>query len=162
MAIMDKTMLRSDGDSMELPNGQVLRLRVIHDDFYSINDESDYLGRIEWVSVRDVFPGRRPAWCDGSAEIIDRDGSSRLWWQPPSDVKGNAEIVKRLRAQVKLILAYGYNVYMLELCEGRDAYGNLIVINVESLSGVEPTYEHEYIDSIVNDLMTNLGVMTNA
>jgi len=157
MAIMDKTMLRSDGDTLELRDGRTLRLRVTPDEFYGIDDELDYLGRVEWVRSND-YGSVRPDWANGNAEVIDRGYYQRLWWQPPSDVVRGTDEFKNLRRLVMDTLTYGYSVYTLEVCEGRDAYGQRIVVNMESLGGVAPIWDATYVDSIVHDLATNLGV----
>jgi hypothetical protein len=76
---------------------------------------------------------------------------------PPEDVKRDAQATKRLLNNVAEILACGFSVYILEECEGVDAYGRPIVINVASVGGVEPTYNVGDVDNIVADLMTQLG-----
>ena len=147
--------LRSDGDTLELEDGRVLRLRVTADD-WSLDQDGDWFGRVGWWAKDE-----RPDWCDGSAEILDHDGATRLWWMPPADAKNDDVLKRNLRADIKEILAYGYSTYTLELCEGRDAYGNPIVREPASIGGVAPLWKGSDVDDLVDNLRRELGLETS-
>jgi len=147
--------LRSDGDTLELEDGRVLRLRVTADD-WTLDQDGDWFGRVGWWTKDE-----RPDWCDGSAEILDRDGATRLWWMPPTDAKSDDVLKRNLRAEIKEILAYGYSTYTLEVCEGRDAYGQLIVRDSESIGGVAPLWDGSDVDDLVDNLRRELDLETS-
>jgi len=148
--------LRSDGDTLELEDGRVLRLRVTADDWTLDDEDPTVMGRVGWWTKDE-----RPDWCDGSAEILDRERGQCLWWMPPASAKGDEFERRNVRSQVREILAYGYSTYTLEVCEGRDAYGQLIVRDSESIGGVAPLWDGSDVDDLVDNLRLNLNVETS-
>lgn len=140
---IDLTDLTGDGDTIDLDDGRLLRLRIFPDEDATINDyESD--GRIEWTrGDRAWSPMRypRPEGFNGAARIIERDGGSALWWQPPGlEITGtawDAATMRKEEARIRDIVRFGFSVVVLELCEKEDAYGRPIVIGTESLGGVD-------------------------
>jgi len=141
-----------------LADGRILRLRVRGDEYTRLEDDGDWFGAVEWVPYAGGLPGNRPHTMNGAAEVLDRTRYSQLWWQPPTDAVKDATLRKSLKRSIEMIMAYGYSEYVLELCEGRDAYGRPIVTNMTSRGGIEPTYDSEFIDEIVAEMMSELGV----
>lgn len=122
----------SDGESMELPDGKVIRCRIEVDQDTQINDFDCY-GRVEWVG-RDR-ESARPAGFNGAAcKLWARDA---FWWQPPSDLKPGDDAYASLRAMLPELVEYGFIGVVVELCEGHDRYGKPIVIDFESLWGID-------------------------
>jgi hypothetical protein len=144
---------------VELPNGQSVRCISSPDEFTDINDD-EFFGRLEWVRKSSNLYGdnrtTRPDWCDGNAEIIDREHFSVLWWQPSSDAKRGTDEFTRLRRSLMDIVNYGYQVITLELREGTDAYGRPIVIDVESEMGVEAMADDGDIREITRNLFDEM------
>jgi len=138
-----------DGETVELLNGKKLRLKVRPDYLTDLND-FDYLGRVEWSKAR---PGN----FNGNAEIIDVDRESSLWWQPPQDVARESDQFKVLRILVKNVANYGFNVFTLELLDGRDGYGRDIVVKYSSLAGLEPFLDELSKQDILQELLSELG-----
>jgi hypothetical protein len=153
-----KVMLRYDGDTVKLEDGRVLLLSIIPDDGYTIEDDGDWFGRIEWVGQSSGLPGNRPSYMDGAAEVIDRGRNAQLWWQPPSDVVNNPDLRRSLRVELMRILNEGYYAYRLEVCRGEDYYGNPIVENVATIGGVAPVYNPEGKDYLIADLLNELEI----
>jgi len=145
--------LIDDGDICILDDGRALRLCIEPDEWMDLADFGDCYGFTAWTE-KDRCTGRdkpRPDLFDGRAQKLRlRDGS--LWWQPPADV----EDVSALRRLVLDILEYGMSLYRLELCEGFDAYGKLIVRNYATLGCVEPFTDGDYHAQIVEDLAAEL------
>lgn len=159
MATLDLDDLRSDGDVVDLPDGRKLRLRIEPDEDASINDyDSD--GRIEWT--RDTWRGSvRPDGFNGAARIIERDGGSSLWWQPPGlDITGTPWDAATFRAEetrIRELARYGFSVVILEVLEGTDAYGRPVVANFASLGAVDGA-TGDYLAEIVRDLAGELDL----
>jgi len=124
-----------------LADGRVLRLRVEPDYQTELND-FDYLGRVEPVQPDRYYyaypHAERPQGFDGSARII-RTRDSSYWWQPPTDYeKCDRSVRDAIYRTACEVLMYGYAVYIVEVCDGQDAYGRLIVRDVASMGGIEP------------------------
>lgn len=149
--------LTDDGDTVELDNGDTLRLRIQPDDNINPFDETDIYGRVGWESRRrnDYGYHERPSDFDGNAEKLTVNGDS-LWWQPPADVKRSDEHFARLRDTVRELAEYGYIGVIVEKLSGQDAYHRPIVVNVASLWGIEPHPTPEYLKEIVGDLITEV------
>jgi hypothetical protein len=152
-----------DGETVELLNGKKLRLKVSPDYYTDLND-FDYLGRVEWSKyssysktsyIYDRNP--RPDGFNGNAEIIDVDRGSSLWWQPPQDVARGSDQFKALRILVKNVVNYGFNVFTLELLDGKDGYGRDIVAKYSSLAGLEPFLDELSKEDILQELLSELG-----
>lgn len=137
--------LTSDGDTFELADGRSLRLRISHDEGASINDyESD--GRIEWTRDND-YGHVRPADFDGSARVIQTDGGSALWWNPPGkEITGkgwDAETMQTEEARIRDLIEYGFSYVSLELLETvTDSQGGEHIVTVAEggLGGVDEMY----------------------
>ena len=148
--------LKDDGDTVELANGAMLRLRIEPDEDYSINDyDSD--GKVAW-GIRDDMGGQRPAGFDGSAEKLGiYDHGNAMWWQPYRDVvelkRTDPEAFRKERLRIRDLVEYGFKGIVLELCQGEDAYGRPIVVKTESVWGVDELYPE-----LVGELAAELGL----
>lgn len=145
--------LRNDGDTVQLPNGDTLRLYITPDDGFTIN-EYDCYGRIEWSRVFDDGTHTRPDTMNGDARIIDRERGSVLWWQPPCDLA--REHYAKYQNDVTDICRYGFQVYTLELLSGSDVYGRGIVTRYATMGGIEPFISDDYAGSVLRDLLSDL------
>lgn len=146
-------------ESCELSNGQLVRFRRDFDYNISLND-FDYLGKITPVEPDRYYycypHAERPAGFDGSARII-RTRDASLWWQPPSDWHTmSADTQRAVWRTACDVVEWGYYVYVVELCEGVDAYRRPIVRNVEALGGVEPMLGDDDDEAIITDLLAQL------
>jgi hypothetical protein len=85
---LDLTSLTDDGDTLELPDGRTLRLRIEADlDTNLFEQPNEAYGKVAWVE-RNRSTGRpypRPDGFDGSAEKL-YTSRSPYWWQPPKDI----------------------------------------------------------------------------
>lgn len=143
-------------NTLELDNGQTLRFRMSPDDL-SINDWDCY-GTIEHIGRN----GRseRPHNFDGMAEKI-WGYNEQYWWQPPDDIRSqwhDKEIRKQFRETVKNILAFGFDCYWIELCEGSNAYGEPIVVDYAVCGGFEPLQNDEHIADSIMEIAYQLDV----
>lgn len=156
-APIDVSGLRDDGDTVTMPDGRMLRLKVTGDEHASINNyDSD--GKIEYVRDRRNdygYPPQRPAGFDGAAVKIS-DGS--IWWQPcEGAVYETPEAFRRDKQRIADLCEFGFVVVTLELCDGTDAYGRPIVVKAESLGGNEwDCMSEPYGAELVADLVTEL------
>jgi hypothetical protein len=147
--------LRQDGDTLDLEDGRTLRLRLEPDQDASINDyESD--GKVEWTRGNDYGPVR-PDDFTGRARILNKDHGYSLWWEPYHEL--TEEQIRSEEYRIRMLVEYGFQVVVLELCEGTDAYGHLVVKEVACLGGVEWDADNNgYLDSVVSDLLAELDI----
>lgn len=150
--------LAHDGDTVDIGDGKSLRLRV-EPDYDSRVEDDEWYGKIEWAyrgRYHDYAP--RPDGFDGNAEVILLDYSASLWWQPPADgpKRGTPEF-QALRSDLRDLIEYGYNILIVERCEGKDAYGRPIVQDFTALGGVAAfTVDlSEYVGELVGELLDN-------
>lgn len=155
--------LTDDGDTLELPDGRTLRVRTEPDDMTIMDEQGEgmWCGRLEWVRAnRDYWPARysRPDGFDGAAEIIRREDGEALWWDVPTDLRGDANRENRdaVRREITELLNCGYRVVVLELCNGEDAYGRPIV---ESFASVGAVGWSVSLGEFIPDLADELGVL---
>src|ERR1035437_10345370 len=127
---LDLAQLRGDGDTLELADGRMLRLKIEVDQDTSIND-SDVYGHVEQYSHDYIRDGHEPRPADGPK-------------------RGTLEF-GTFRRQVRDLLEMGFSGVTLELCSGTDAYGRPIVINVASLWGID-SFEGGYLFEVVAEL----------
>lgn len=142
-------------NTLELDNGQTLRFRTSPDDT-SINDFDCY------GKVSHIFRGNseRPDGFDGMAEKI-WGYTEQYWWQPPDDLRSgwhNYEYKEQLRKNVEHILAFGFDRYWLEICDGVNAYGEPIVIDYTVTGGYEPLQNDEDIAYSIMEMAYQLDV----
>lgn len=109
----DLASLTDDGDTIELADGRVLRLKVEPDPHPSIMDEQGegvWCGRIEWDNGRENAYGwrMRPDGFTGRAEVIERDWHARLWWEVPADIVIGSDTHHNLRQSILDLYRYGY------------------------------------------------------
>lgn len=156
--------LDHDGATYELLDGydgRSLLLTIESDQDISVNDFDCY-GRVEWVDDRQQndygYPVGRPAGFDGNAEKLHVGrGCDACWWQPPAGSDRGTVEFRDLRQLVEDVLEYGFATYVVELREGTDHYGRPIVIDSESLGGVEPGPVDTYIvDQLVADILSRI------
>ncbi len=145
----------------DLPNGKTIRLREEPDHDTRINDWDCY-GKVEHLNG--YGSRNRPQHFTGMAEIV-RTHSEQYWWQPPCTDKedvsrwySDSEYRNTLRNTVREILDFGFQTYVLEICEGEDAYGNPIVQDYTTLGGIEPLVSNETKEDYVYDMMFELGI----
>jgi len=160
MTKLDLSDLRDDGDTVDLPDGRTLRVRIVVDEDHSVTDE-EFWGEFEWVrGSRWDDHTRRPDGFDGNAEIFDRDHGSVLWWQPPrgdyalSYGRGTKEFAE-FRQSVRDLLNYGFKGVIVELLDGFDAYQRPIVTQSESLWGID-SVEDGALAYVVADLVAEM------
>lgn len=154
--IRDFAQALADNETVDLPNGQTLRLRRDYDHLVTIND-FDYLGKVEPVQP-DRYYGcyphaERPRGFDGSARIM-RTRYGNYWWQPPDGFATYEKDVQRAIWRTACdVVEYGYYVYIVELCEDQDAYRRPIVREVEFLGGIEPNLSHNDEVSTIEEVL---------
>lgn len=131
-------------ETYDLGNGRTLRLTTEPDDM-SITDEQGtgvWCGQLEWDDRRrqnSYGYTLRPIGFDGGAEVIYRDGSNALWWQPMEDCKPGSEIRAAVRREILDLINYGYRSIILEVIgEPADIYGYRPVLAVASMGGFGP------------------------
>ena len=152
---MELDKLRTDGDTIDLNDGRVLRLRIEVDQNSTVEDSPDLYGLVGWSTTdRDTGHQRRPSNMNGSAEILRRDGHASLWWQAPADITDD-KARRELRALVADLCDYGFKGVVLELCEGEDHYGAPIVRDSASLWGID-SLEDGYLLTVVGELWGEL------
>lgn len=144
--------------TVDIGDGFSLRFREEPDDCTTINDD-DYLGKVAPIGRRDYLPSR-PEGFDGMAEKVHTQYDS-FWWQPPDDLRkgwlGNP-LRGKLRQLVKDILEYGYQVFIVELCHGTDAYGKPIVVEFGCLGGIEPFMSDDDKACYLKDIVWEMNV----
>lgn len=154
--------LTDDGDTIDLPDGRSLLLRIEPDEYASIMDDGDWYGDLKW-GTNDRYTGRdvRPDDFDGSAEKILTDGRDVLWWAPPADAVRDADLRGRLRSSIISLYHQGYNVVTLELRETlTDSAGHSHTVTVESASlgmvdliGDTTADDEAHVREILSDLI---------
>lgn len=143
--------------TFDLPNGLVLNLKEQPDDYTTIEDFVDCYGKVVQRN-RHRYSGygeQRPYEFDGKAEVI-RTFDCEWWWQPPSDI--TKEQIATMRSTVREILDWGFKTLVLEVCEGKDAYGKDIVRDYTTLGGIEPLLDDDYTIDIVQDMVQDLDM----
>ena len=165
--VMDTTKiieeLRDDGDEVELADGRVLRLRYEADESMTVEDDSDWFGRIEWARRENAYGHAvRPSGFDGGAEVLYYNRGDRCWWQPPTDAVKDGRLRDTLRRQLNELLECGYRLAIVELCDGRDVYGHRIVVAVQTLGGIAPfdDVDDGYLADMVNEVFRDVNSMT--
>jgi hypothetical protein len=157
---LDLSTLREDGDTLTLDDGRVLKLKIEVDQDASINDSPDCYGKINDEVLRRNEMGyyARPKNFTGNAEQLRYGNYGPWWWEPPVDVKRTDPNFKALRDNVRELLAFGFNGVILQLCEGKDYYGKLVVVNDASLWGID-SLDNGYIHEVVRELASELEVV---
>lgn len=150
-----------DDKPYTLDDGRVLRFRIETDYDSDLNDY-DYLGKYAHVEPDRyyyVYPhAPRPAGFDGRARII-RLRDVNVWWQPPTDYeKCDRSVRDSIYRTACEVLEYGYVYYFVEVCEGQDAYGRLIVRDVASLGGIEPLLYGKDREYVLVDVLAMLDL----
>lgn len=141
---------------IELDNGDVLRFTELPDEDTRVGDFDCY-GKVEHIWRRTYRP-ERPDGFDGMAEKI-HTGRDEFWWQPPDDLRSgwhSYEHRNHLRNLVRDILSYGFVVYRVELCRGRDAYGQAIVVDYATIGGIEPFQTDDDKVGFLSDLVCDI------
>jgi hypothetical protein len=152
---LDLAQLQDDGDTLEVDQTRALRLRIEVDQDASMNDY-DGDGKVEWVRIDQSWsPSRhqRPDSFTGRARVIDHDFPYVLWWEPWKGAT-DEQIVANTGRIVDLV-RFGFKGVILELCDGRDAYGHWIVTKTASLWGID-SLDNGYLAEVVRDLVEEL------
>lgn len=154
------SQLREDGDTVDLPDGRKLRLRLKPDDTNPF-EEYDCYGRIAPVGPvwdRHGERTRRPDGFDGKAEKLwPPQNCDQVWWQPPADVKRSDPHFAELRDQVRDLVAFGMQGAVVELLDTEpDAYHQPAVRETASLWGLEPFIDKDYLATVVGELIDEI------
>lgn len=159
---VDLSSLTSDGDTVEVDESRTLRLRILPDADIDPFDDSDFWGKIAplGASPRNDYGEReRPTGFDGNAEKLSvASNGETVWWQPPADGPERTDpIFAKFRQNVLDLLENGMCGVVLEILDGKDAYGTPVVVKTESLWGID-SLENGYLAVVVKDLAQELGL----
>ena len=138
--------LREDGDTVELPDGRTLRLRITPDETTRLDDFDIYGDAYAVKSERTV-------------ELLSISGP--FDWEPPADYEDMTEDAKAtLRVLVGEIVSFGFVAVWLEVLDGtKDAYGKPVVKDYAVIGGVEPLAGDYDIAYVLTDyLLPDLGL----
>jgi hypothetical protein len=150
---IDLSDLEEDGDTLELPDGRMLRLVIEQDWEASIND-FDFYGRVSKThAYRYAAIEPRPKDFTGNAEKLSCGGAEWVWWEPPADVVRGTPEFAWLRQSVIDLLVRGFYCVGLDLCDGTDAYGRPIVVDRASLAGCDSSDPDEYLSDLLVGLL---------
>jgi hypothetical protein len=159
----ESILTMTDGDTTELSDGRIVRLKIESDDTNPF-DNYDCYGKVAFVDDRrsNTFgePATRPEGFTGNAEKIwlQQNGGC-IWWEPPKDgPKRTDPEFASVRSMVNDLASFGMNGMVLELCDGTDAYGRPVVKDVASLWGIEPFADDGYRRKVIGDLLSELGI----
>jgi hypothetical protein len=146
----DLASLREHGDKIELGDGRTVRLVIEPDPDMSIMDEQGsgmWCGRLAWDGPANEYGYRtRPDGFTGRAEVIERDGRERLWWEVPADVVIGSDSYRTLRQSILDLCRCGYvSVGLVLECE----HGGQL--SVAWVSGCDSFYP-ELIDDLASEL----------
>jgi hypothetical protein len=142
-----------ENDSLPLLDGYFLSLTVEPDDINPF-DFFDCYGKITWASSQ----SSRPDGFDGSAEIVDRNRGSVLWWQPCREGEKVYNSPKD-RQRVMACLQYGLKVATLTLYgPANSVVGRHIVgINSACVGALEPLDNpRDYAADLLIDIIHGL------
>lgn len=156
-----------DGKHVALNDNVFLRAKQEPDYYTTINDFEDCYGKIAPVTYS-PYTGRarsRPDGFDGKAHIIRSHHSDPVWWQPPADFGTDPNLLNNTKNIVREILDFGFYCWVVEMCDGKDAYGNAIVRDYQSICGIEPLLETDdtmlIICDVVNELLATYDLDTH-
>lgn len=123
--------------TVDLDDAWQLRAWAEPDDYQDIRD--DCLGRVEPAEqCQHSNHYKRPAWADGSAELLRVGrGHDAWWWLPYREGRKVYNGAEDRRLVVEL-LEEGYSCLVVELCHGSDYYGCPVVVAASSLGGIHP------------------------
>ena len=162
------TELTDDRDTVELPDGRTVRLRIEHDpDTRLIGEGADFdcYGKLEWRDTRDRWGEghwpARPDGFDGNAEVLCAPSSDPVWWQPAegSPARGTREFVEMRRGMLEL-LEFGFQQVGLEILETCDCCDVTSVRGSAWIGGVDDaTGDHlqELIGELFADVMAEVN-----
>ena len=138
--------LREHGDTMPLPDGRTLRLRVTPDDSTGM-DDFDLYG--------EAWPTEHT---DRTVKLLSIVGP--FDWEPPADYESMHEDDKAsLRVLVGEIVSFGFSAVWLELLDGEDAYGSPVVVDYAVIGGVEPLAgDYDIAAGLTDYLLPDLGL----
>lgn len=138
--------LREHGDTVALPDGRTLRLRITPDETTRL-DDFDIYGEA-WPTVT----------TDRTVSLLSIVGP--FDWEPPADYEELTEDAKAsLRTLVGEIVSFGFSSVWLEVLEGEDAYGRPVVKDYAVIGGVEPLPGDYDIAAVLSDyLLPDLGL----
>lgn len=143
---LDFSSLTDDGDTLELDDGRVLRLKIEVDQDASIND-FDY-GKAEWTRSNN-FGSVRPAEFSGRARKIDVDSPYSLWWEPWEGAT-DEQIHESIPRIVDLV-RFGFKGVILELWSTCDHCNAKSLVKDASLWGID-SLDNGYIHDVVTEL----------
>ena len=162
----DLAELDDNGSTVTLAPGYDLHLVIDSDPDANLDDyDEEFTGRFHW-QARD---GDRPSDFDGAARIIDRDYGQVCWWQPPDDIKGDAEGIDSLLGWIRDRWDMGWSWVAIELLgpapamdptDWRYVHSNYHpprpVLGQEGIGGVDDTGSG-YLATLVSDLASELA-----
>jgi len=144
---MTKGVPDRNGDYAFDFDGEHYLVIIEPDPDFSIFDEEGegmWIGRLSWAMAnRD-----RPADFDGGAEVIYRDRSANLWWQPEPDVIRDEKLRSSIRAEVSDAFEHGYALLTVaRVCE----HGG--VIDSCGLGGISWNAEDDYMGEMAREML---------
>ena len=156
---LDLSSLEDDGDTLELEDGRVLRLKITVDPDASINDFDCYGKVYDGPALRrnDMGYYPRPPGFTGNAERLWYGNDGPWWWEPYADIKRGTPEFDEMRCQVQELLAFGYKGVILDLISSCDHCGRSGVIKSASLWGID-SLDNGYIHEVVSELASELEV----
>lgn len=149
--------MEDDGDTLELEDGRVLRLKIEVDQDTELSDFPDCYGTIGDSRRNDGGNEIRPEGFTGNAEKLWYGNYGPWWWEPPTDLKRTDPVFKSLRDQVRELLAFGFKGVILELLSTCDGCGRSQVVKGASLWGID-SLDNGYIHEVVSELADELEV----
>ena len=136
----------------DLPDQHYLGFSLLPDDLDPFS-HFDCYGSVAWHGG-----SQRPAFMDGSAEVINRRHGEKLWWQPYREGKKIYNSPQD-RRQVLDLIEYGLQYAELRLHGPACTRWNRISVEIESVSigGIEPFPTADVLREIVRDLLSELA-----
>lgn len=133
--------------AVTLSDGRQIKIELLYDDQDHISYD-EFWGKLFWSKDR-------PSDFDGASRKIHTERDT-LWWQPPDDVKGNAEQTKSLQ---KRIQEYFYNewcyllLHVVEYSAPCSHCGEQKETKSEYVGGIESDISESDLLGMVNDIL---------
>lgn len=151
----DLSTLTANGDSIDLPDGRRVTLRIEPDEFAEgWNDQMDAecYGTVTWSRG-----GERPRDYNGAARKIMTDGRDTCWWQPPTaKAIGTVWTAEQWAEQTDYVrerVEYGWECVGIEVSEMvADSVGrkHRVVLDTAWIGGVDDT-TGDYLAELVGE-----------
>jgi hypothetical protein len=143
-------------NAVTLADGTEVRVRMEYDTDARLED-TDSFGTLHWPE-RDSRA--RPAGCDGAARKV-QTRSGYVWWQPPSDVLGDAKVLESLheRVQAYFLEHWTYVGVVVQVtfpactCCGERKHKEASLFHIESDAG---DYFAEVVQELASEALSTL------